>query len=320
MVLNSSGVTQIFYWTAQKIEILPKFLFDPKFGTGGNHVRKVKNVLEEIEKAETIVLQRTFGLGDVLMLLPVVRELKEKFPYKRFVIATANSWFKGQMIDLLDEGFVDGVIEQTVVERRNYDIGAYLDWYLERDHATPGFMETHRVDLYREFFGLPKGQMPKWSDELERGKGSYIVVHEGGNRDVKSLPRETFEYLVESLGKSYDVKPLSRGTRLPADELISLILEAACLVTTDSSPLWVAHFTRTPVVVVLGATRPEERITYHPLYPEGAVAIKLNELINCPPCRECMGRCGGQSECMKVPKEKVFELVSESVEEVRWKC
>lgn len=319
MVFNCSGVTQIFYWTTQKIEIPPKFLLDPSFGTDGLDFRKVKNVLKEIEQAETIILQRTFGLGDVLMLLPVVRELKGLFPDKKFLIATVESEFRGQMIDLLDEGFVDNVIEQTVVERRNYDIGAYFDWYLERDHATPGFMEMHRIDLYRRFFGLPEGQIPVWSEELERGSDSYIIIHEGGNRDVKSLPRETFKYLVESLSKSYDVKPLSREARIPADEFISLILDASCLVTMDSSPLWVAHFTRTPVVAVLGASRPEERIIYHPLYPEGATAIKLNELINCPPCRECMGRCGGTAKCMQAPKEKVFELVSKAIEEVKWK-
>ncbi len=317
MVINSSGLTQIYYWHTTSVTIPPNFLFDPKFGVNG--MREVKNVLKEIEKAETIILQRTFGLGDVLMLLPVVKELKQLYPSKKIILATVEVEFREAMTDILDEGWLDGVIDTTRVEGGKYDIGAYFDWYLERDHATPGYMKHHRVDLYRKFLGLPIGKKPEWSKESERGRGKYVLLHEGGNRDVKSLPKETFNYLINQLGKVYPIKSLGRETRLSAIELVELVMDAMCIVTMDSAPLWIAHFTRTPTVAILGPTRPEERITYHPLYPEGATAIKLNELINCSPCREGMGKCHGKATCLQVPKEEVAVLVENAIEEVRWK-
>lgn len=321
MVKNSSRVTQLFYYKTEIVEIPPKFLFEPSFPIhiNGTTFTTVDNVMEEMEKAERIVIERTFGLGDVLMLLPIIKELKTVLKRKGIAVATAFAPFRGEMINLLSGNLVDAVVESQDISRLSYDVGVYLDWYVEKDHATPGFTDFHRIDLYRRFFGLPQGQKPVWSDESEVGGGGYVLVHEGGNKDVKSLPRETFEYVVSQLREKHNVKTLERQERIPPAEFIERILEAECLVCMDSSPLWVAHFTRTPVVAILGPTREKERLTYHPLYPDGVRAIPLNEEINCQPCRETMGACNKKISCMKIPKEVVAEKVLKGVEEVRWK-
>ena len=44
------------------------------------------------------------------------------------------------------------------------------------------------------------------------------------------------------------------------EKFFSTIAKAKCLITMDSSPLWISHFTRTPVVVLFGPTRDSERL------------------------------------------------------------
>jgi ADP-heptose:LPS heptosyltransferase len=97
-------------------------------------------------------------------------------------------------------------------------------------------------------------------------------------------------------------------------ELFSWIAGARCVVTMDSSPLWVSHFTKTPVIAILGPSRPAERLKAHPLYPEGAVAIELNKELKCEPCFEIAEHCKRKFDCLKtISPERLYELIQPHV-------
>jgi ADP-heptose:LPS heptosyltransferase len=88
----------------------------------------------------------------------------------------------------------------------------------------------------------------------------------------------------------------------------------------DSGMLWMAHAASCPVLVLLGPTREEERVSLHPLYPEKAKSISIAEMIGCQACFETQKFCKRNISCMKdfnedqlleTIKSKLIEIVGE---------
>jgi ADP-heptose:LPS heptosyltransferase len=97
-------------------------------------------------------------------------------------------------------------------------------------------------------------------------------------------------------------------------ELFSIIHGARMVISMDSSPRWVSHFTRTPLTAVLGPSRPEERLSLHPLLKTDVTALRLNEWIKCKPCFERAVDCNNKVTCFtRVKPEKVYEELRPSI-------
>ena len=314
MFINESKVVQIVYENRGAVEIPPRFLFYSDTNRGVSEFVLVEDFQDRLKAAKRLVIQRTFGLGDTLMLVPIVRELREKYPSLEIFLATTRHEFRAELIEDLAPMVFDGYVNASYVTNFPYDIGVHLDGYIERDHTEKGFTGTHRVDLYRRFFGLEEGRKPFWGDPSSVGDGT-ILVHEGGNKDVKSFERETFEFLVDQLSQVADVVAIEKDMVLPGKRLAEVVRNAHCVVTFDTSPLWISHFTGTAVIGFFGPTSYLARVIYHPLYPKGVRVIHLDKEVGCKGhCEERMVHCDRKTPCMKVGKERVLDLVLSSLE------
>lgn len=276
------------------------------------------------KRVKRFYIQRTFALGDILMLVPVIRALRRKGydPYMRTI-----KWAK-PILELLN-------IEAVAVEAQGHppqgEYGIMLDGTVERDHAQPELSELHRTNIY--FGALGVRNVPRkldWSMNLKRLPNmkppakDYIVFQGRGSTFKKQLPSETIQSLIFKfeeknipliyIGERLGLRAKKKNTifkwhDLPVKALFSYIAYARALVTMDSSPLWISHFTKTPTIVLFGPTRASERLVQHPLYPKKVIGIALNEIIDCASCFEAAGRCNDRVDCLKIRPQRIFDLI-----------
>ena len=284
-------------------------------GDLSNALTPIDSFLNQLDKRKIkrFCIIRTYALGDVLMLVPVIRALRRR-GYDPFM-RTIKEW--QPVLDLLD-------IEVEAMEqsfRFVDDWGINLDGTLEQDHFRPTISKIHRIEIY--FMALGMRKMPRkldWRLNLEKLpktdiKGDYICLQGAGSRKVKQLPLDSINYIRKRFKeKGIDVIMISNENKMSIKGLFALIASAKTVITMDSASLWISHFTKTPVVVLFGPTRASERLTKHPLYPEKAVGVALNEEINCESCFESVKGCGGKIDCLKVKPERIWELVYPEVE------
>lgn len=216
----------------------------------------------------------------------------------------------------------------------SYDGVVPFDQVAEQDH---GERTLHRLDLFLEAMSkrkivitpedwkipIPEGT-EIWVDRYltERGLNvkqrdrPLVGVQIRGSTRAKTLPSDVMFKLIGELRDRGNQVILIENDQNVAERYlidndvyamtgrdvlhgISLLGEVDLAITMDSGALWMAHVAACPTLVILGPTRPEQRINYHPLYPELARAVCLNDLIDCPPCFESGKQCGQKFTCMQ---------------------
>jgi len=317
--IHDSRIVEVFYNdNLQPVVVPPNCVIDLSTIRSfyRNRFTAIPNFLSLIKKQGKLsfYLQRTFALGDMLMLVPVIRYLRT-LGYDPW-IRTTDLFTK--ILDYL------GVFVEMVEHPHHLEgHGISLDGVIERDHRDKALSHIHRVYIYLKALGLEK--MPKeldWSYDLSRfpepevGDEPYVVLQDGGSTHKKRLA-EGSDYMRDRLERQ-GVRVISIGDLFKKQKkstlhLFSLIAKAKCLITMDSGPLWISHFTKTPIVAIFGPTRPEERLFLHPLYPEGTIAIELSKEVDCEPCFEQAIKCNDKIACLGISKERISELVEPEV-------
>jgi hypothetical protein len=270
-------------------------------------------------------LERKFSLGDMLMLVPVYRELMGRgfTPYIRTLT---------QFCDLLSR--LEVYNESTEIISDPKTPGIMLDYTVERDHFVKELQQTHRVEIYHKIIGLPfRPEYLDWSFKKEQfpetnffdGK-PYVVFQGRGATKRRGLSAEVIQELIyffnlEGINVVYigskvdDLKGDEKHTifqfmKSTLPELFSLISGAKVVIAMDSSPIWVSHYTKTPTIAILGPSRPSERIALHPLYPDFVKAICLNKDIKCESCFEQSAACNHMFDCLYLAKsERIYESI-----------
>lgn len=104
------------------------------------------------KKDKNLAIKRFGALGDLIMLLPVVRYINRKAGRIVFTLVTQQEWvwiFKRET-----ETFKD-VIPNTTFRKQSFDRTIFLDGVLERDHSiTNTESQFHRVKLFEQFFDI----------------------------------------------------------------------------------------------------------------------------------------------------------------------
>lgn len=319
MIYNGGGL-QVFYDdNRDPITVPPRFIVDisPKLPQNVFHVKKITSYLEP---NRTYVFVRSFALGDILMLVPVVREFKRRYSGSKVRLFTSGRFTKSIVLNELSGDVFESISDGSFVNPKHYDVGIVLDSILERDHSNPAYSVKHRVDIYREFLGLRSGQMPVWSEREEAPGKHGVVFCSAGNTILKALPNETASYIDKRLRSRFNrVWHINNNARLPEREFLDVIRSARAVVTMDTAPLWIAHFYRTPVVFISGPTRGSERLCYHPLMPDGVAEVSLSAMIGCPPCFEHAVDCNRNVDCLKAEARVVWQGINSALEKVMWK-
>lgn len=268
------------------------------------------------KKGLPVLINRSRALGDVLMLRSLLPFLKQE---KGIRTVTKT--------DQLDFLFND------LNEKANCIFSFNVDNTVEKDHSFTRFSKMHRIDIFAEAFDLkikPKNldfSLDFLGDRLI--KDEYIVVQGSGSADVKTIKDNVFNDVILSLSATFpDKKILVLDNRKPTSDINNIIISgtkfsfpdfwniikhASFMVCLDSGPLWVSHFTKTPIIALLGSVPIKTRLTYHPLYKDGgALGIELFKLIECKQCNEQATFCNFKYPCLgsginSASFEEVFE-------------
>jgi len=250
-----------------------------------------------------LLVKRSRALGDVLMLRSLMPYLKKEKDISIHVLSNQLDF-----------------IFQDVNTRENSVFSFNIDNTVEKDHSFTRFSKMHRIDIFAEAFDLKIDSRVldfnlDFSSKERLFKDDYILVQGTGSADVKTLNDKLFNRTVQVLRESFpDKKILILDNRKPTTDINNIMVSkvkysfsdfwnivkyASFMVCLDSGPLWVSHFTKTPVVALLGSTPISTRLTYHPLYEKnGALGIELFKLIGCKQCNEQATFCKFKYSCL----------------------
>lgn len=341
MKLCGSNVIEVFYSKhGDPLEIYPRFCFDESMvlSPAAPCLNKGVSLLEQLEKnpESSVCFLRTYALGDIILLTPIINWIRDKYPSVKVYLATVPK-FMGLF------KYWDAI---ETVDKRNlpfipYEIGYYLDGVVERDHSGNEYSYKHRLDIYCEFLGIPQIKDPvfslpygesekSWAEGIVRevrdcGK-PVVAVQVAGSTAIKSLSLDKVADIAERLcdicslifvheAKEYfgEINAMNLTGMTDIHQLAALIDSVDVVVTMDSGVLWIAHATKTPVIALLGPTREAERLKYHRNY----VVVNLSEMVGCEPCFERMTRCKGAINCMKSSSaEEIARRIEEGIKKL----
>lgn len=229
----------------------------------------------QFDSAEVIGINRTGALGDVLMATGIVRKIKEQFPDKKVVFATAcpDALRKNPNIDAIvgsrSELKADRIFDLDLVYEKKPKMPVVSAYSLEvfgevLDGLMPELYSDHQ-DLHsaRQKLG---GKLPN----------RMAVLHMGVGWQNRTWPRQSWVSVVRGLvTQGYSVITVGRGADFRSDlfsnvhnmvdrftipEIREVIRTANVFVGVDSGLLHVAQTTSTPIVGLFTCANPEFRI------------------------------------------------------------
>ena len=266
---------------------------------------------------ENVVLRRTYALGDVLLVTAVAKWMQKKFGWN---VGIETDWTK-----------LKGISHWFPRVSSANHIGLDLDHVFELDHNPNGkYRKMHRLSIVKKVLGDSGAEWDLGEDvKPDKKYKNYVALQVSGSTSLKSLNRPILHRLSILLARKYPVVLIGSGAGWEGKNIVDLVGKTnliqlwsvlkgcAGLVTMDSGPLWISHFTRTPTVLLSGPTRPEERISEHPLFPFATGMVRLERLVNCSPCWESKWACEGRLNCMRlVPPTKIWGVLKFELERV----
>ena len=248
-------------------------------------VPRVREILESIPDIDEIIIYDEQGVHrNPLAKLRLIRELSRKHFDAAFLLH--RSLTRALFV------FFAGVPRRT-----GYDANG-RGRFLTRAIKIPDEQTTHRLDYYLnvvESSGVTVADRASSltvsiasetenRDLLKRhdigDKDFLVVVHPGGNWDLKRWPVRHFTRLIDELMKEGKVKVVISGSdrdialartiaadlplkpvilagKINLKQLMALMKRADCVVSADSGPMHIASSVGTNVIGIFGPTRPE---------------------------------------------------------------
>ncbi len=314
-------------------------------------VERNRRTFVDLNLAETNVVVRQGGLGDLVMLTPGLRALKKKEPKRPLVLATSR-----ENIPLLEGApYLDGVIplEQWVGTefQHCYDLryaveppelgGGKLPWqdYCSKDRSdifdeALGVKNGHRTF---KVFGLPVNSQSWWKLKtlLDKSPRPRIGLAATCKSVVKCVPPDYISPLVAHLIPEFQGtvvlfgqtdgwnRELSgiRGAgvvnlidQLSLQEAVALVSLMDIVVSPDSAPTHFAGALGVKCVALFGSIAPKTMTKYYPTVK----SLYPEGELSCIPCggqiscQMAEGRFG--AECMRLlTPERIVAATRESL-------
>lgn len=264
-----------------------------------------------------LLLQRSKGgLGDVLMTLPTVRTLQQKYN-AQIDYATDFEYWGGSLPKLfVGNPYVTRVIDHVIVNKGDYNAVVDLTCpciAYEKPHVAP----INRIDLFARHAGLSlplKNPLPdyyvtdqervwaqQWIEARGFSKYKLILLCPNSSTSRRDCSQQTLQHalarLVQTFSKTHrgvislqsatiksDVNWHLAGTAEFRDygfrELGALMEHCDLVICQDSAPLHLAGALNIKTLALFGPTDPRARINYYPR----AQAIWFRHELACSPC------------------------------------
>lgn len=341
MILNDTRTTQLIQdsLTGKSIEVPPRCLYSDLLGRygWGTDVESLDSLISDRTRGfvNNILIQRMGALGDVMMLIPMIKKLSSKFNGIRITVRTGMD---ARRILMAVPGVV-GVVESEP-RGNEYDFGIVLDGTVERDRAV--LKGVNRVDIYNRMvfgsmepsfmppFSLKFDRVNKFASVFARQDKKFAAIAVKGSRKINTVPWTSMRVVGEGLAaRGYTpvllcVDPLpdavvpngwvnltGKGKANPF-EALTVLDSCQLLVTTDSGLFWLSHITGT-VCVLLAGPYPVVRAKYHP----ACVYVDLAKPVNCDHCFENPEKCDGRVDClMSLSGKEVWREIERAMRSV----
>ena len=311
--------------------------------------RSIVDPLRINPNSNVCVIRSVGGIGDVLMVTPGLRNLKEEHPEISLTFAIDRHSTSGDIYYELvkDLPFVDKVIDARYVDRKKYDqiidVSAVCIPY-ERKALPP----INRIDLFGYKLGTTRLNNPlpyykvtlderDWAIEFLNGfsnSGNLIGIHTASNEekrtwDIKqqiklikylSARFPYLKFIVFDWNKLYDKwsdhQNVLEASFTTIRQMAALIEQCNLFICPDSGPMHIAGALGVRSLVTFGSIPPEARINHYPSH-ESIVLDELNCLgcwyDTCPYNIRCMKDLDGTDVGMKAIERLIDETTKEQI-------
>ena len=278
-----------------------------------------KPIKEPKPRIPAILISRQCGgIGDMLMLTPTIRAIKESNPDIPLIVCTSPRYgVTGVLFDLLKNNpYVDKTI--SVEELIDYDFKKFYNFGTGAECGIEAETDRNRIDIFAELGGVElkdkqtvyvvtdreKEWARKWIPHGKKLIGiqihtstakrnwpeqkSLLLAHKVVDTWKDTAVLLFYEGLIEVKTEPYPNIYTVIG--LPIRLVAALINECQVLIAPDSGLLHIAGALKVKTIGLFGSTPPMSRIS---CYPKASVIVGY-----CPsgPC--WYGKCGRGFECM----------------------
>ena len=291
------------------------------------------NKVKENRSLNALVLRGCGGIGDVLMTLPTVREIRKQYNIERLDYATDFDYLDGALKKvLLYNKDIDNILEHQMVteeQKDSYDIVVNLSCPC-LVHEVPHAPSVNRIDLFARHAGIGltdtsisytiTSEELTWAQQYlaQNNIQKFILVQSNSSTKNRDLPLLTLQRTVMGILKEmpgYKAVVITHG-ELDNDwnlcnvvrfhnydirNIAAIMNYSELVLCPDSAILHLAGALHKKIVSFFGPTDPYARVNYY----ENAIAICAAKELQCFWCWYTRS-CHGTMICWKLLKEDMI--------------
>lgn len=235
-----------------------------------NYVMEQFEKLTDPAEVKTIAIKRTMGMGDVLVVEPIIKKLKQKYPNAVITFFTAETnivKYFGNKPDIVEEIERDKLLIDFLSDF-GHDLRFDLDLsYESREQIS--FVDAYAKICFVEFDNQEDKHVQFDTSSLQKiesDKPVAIVAADGSGWPGKTWPITYYESVIEHLQeKNYEVIETGNVVTDMTDEkyhgcdfetFINCIYSCDLFVGADNGPMHVARALNKKCVTIAGAALP----------------------------------------------------------------
>ena len=221
-----------------------------------------------------VLINRQDAWGDVLLVTPLLRAIKEKNSDCSITVATKPT------VIFRDNPDVNNVVYGFVSNKMNYDKVINLDMsyeYTPNRHILDSYAETSGFEITdRRIRVYPNDEERAVAKGLLSAQYRWAVIHYGPTmwagrnyqrfNEVADLLKKDYKIAWVGQDLSRSVYGLDLRNKLTFHQLYAVIERADLFVGIDSLPMHLAQAAMRPLVGVFGAVKPEYRLLPVPFF------------------------------------------------------
>tara|TARA_R110000851_G_scaffold150823_2_gene291722 strand:- start:14228 stop:16657 length:2430 start_codon:yes stop_codon:yes gene_type:complete len=261
----------------------------------------IRQLIHQTENISSIGLKRTIGLGDVVVVEPIIRRLKEKYPETTIDLHTSVpdivKYFSSQPDNIITTD-TNSLLQDTLSETKN-QVKFDLDMaYESRENIS--FIDAYAEVVGIEFNGEEQKKVKLVSDSEPEITEKYVVVcGDGSGWPGKTWGVENYKQVIEyihSLGylvvetgaEHTDITP-EKYHACEFDIMVNLIANCDFYVGADNGPMHIARGFDRPCVLIAGVARPyytnpnRDNVVYVENHTSKGLGVKHTQFFNHAP-------------------------------------
>lgn len=285
------------------------------------NVKYFDNILKGSKNTLKILVRRTQGLGDVLLTLPILKGLKEK--YNNLGFKTTIDFLTDPIFKEICLGFTDNIVtSNTSKYHLEIDLQGKVDYLpiCDKNHRQDLLADICNTSFDKNFrLKVPEEEIYEAKTFLREkgiidkpiiGVAPFSIAKTRTWNNFYDLPRVVGAQLLLIHNKGIQV-PGFTSINTSLKQLSAIIQCCNAVVTSDNGVLHLAGMLGVPFVGLFGPIDPDFRTRYY----KNHKIIWLTNKCNCCPCWDWQLKKCSDVECMDIPVELVGKKLSELLKE-----